>query len=189
MLQATEGRELVGIPSRCPPHVCLIWQGASRRMFLQCYLVSARDVKRRELLPETRENAESFPKEGKLRLPDPIISPVLASSLSEKLLLIGTACLDVLLPDDCGGGACWYKSQQVFAFQWWWLGGEREKNHNFVGTGVWAGDAVCRKILNFCVALSPPLREKDKHKTWMPKFLTAKEEKDQRKSSDDVERS
>lgn len=78
-----------------------------------------RDVKRRELLPETRENSDSFPKEGKLQLPDPIISPVLASSLSEKLLLIGTACLNVLLPDDCGFSACWYKSQQVFAFQWW----------------------------------------------------------------------
>ncbi|NXN32218.1 FYB2 protein, partial [Nycticryphes semicollaris] len=33
-------------------------------------------------------------------------------------------------------------------------------------------------------------REKDdKYKTWMPKFLTAKEDKDQRKSSDDVQRS
>ncbi|KAM6264316.1 FYN-binding protein 2 isoform 3-T3 [Spheniscus humboldti] len=33
------------------------------------------------------------------------------------------------------------------------------------------------------------LREKDdKHKTWMPKFLMAKEDKDQRKSSGDVER-
>ncbi|XP_074008636.1 FYN-binding protein 2 [Numenius arquata] len=33
------------------------------------------------------------------------------------------------------------------------------------------------------------LREKDdKYKTWMPKFLMAKEDKDQRKSSDDVER-
>ncbi|KAM7107516.1 FYN-binding protein 2 [Ciconia maguari] len=31
-------------------------------------------------------------------------------------------------------------------------------------------------------------REKDKYKTWMPKFLMAKEEKDQRKSSNDVER-
>ncbi|KFW09920.1 Uncharacterized protein C1orf168, partial [Fulmarus glacialis] len=32
-------------------------------------------------------------------------------------------------------------------------------------------------------------REKDdKYKTWMPKFLMAKEDKDQRKSSDDVER-
>jgi len=95
-------------------------------MFLQCYLVSARDVKRRELLPETRENSDSFPKEGKLRLPDLIISPILASSLSEKLLLIGTACLDVLLPDDCGGSACWYKSQQVFALQWW-LWGDAER--------------------------------------------------------------
>ena len=71
------------------------------------------------------------------------------------------------------------------------VGGDREKNHNFVGTRVWGGDAVCwKKTLNFCVALSPPLREKDdKYKTWMPKFLMAKEDKDQRKSSDDVERS
>ncbi|NWS73240.1 FYB2 protein, partial [Crotophaga sulcirostris] len=33
-------------------------------------------------------------------------------------------------------------------------------------------------------------REKDnKYKTWMPKFLMAKDDKDQRKSSDDMERS
>lgn len=38
--------------SRCPLHVCLIWQVASHKMFLPCYLVSARDVKRREPLPE-----------------------------------------------------------------------------------------------------------------------------------------
>ncbi|NXC11983.1 FYB2 protein, partial [Corythaeola cristata] len=30
--------------------------------------------------------------------------------------------------------------------------------------------------------------EKDKYKTWMPKFLVVKKDKDQRKSSDNVER-
>lgn len=40
------------------------------------------------------------------------------------------------------------------------------------------------------MVLSPPVREKDdKYKTWMPKFLIPKEDKDQRKSSMDVERS
>ncbi|KAM6397981.1 LOW QUALITY PROTEIN: FYN-binding protein 2 [Pluvialis apricaria] len=34
-----------------------------------------------------------------------------------------------------------------------------------------------------------PREKDDKYKTWMTKFLTAKEDKDQRKSSDDVERS
>eukprot|EP00076_Gallus_gallus_P024458 XP_015146669.1 FYN-binding protein 2 isoform X1 [Gallus gallus] len=34
-----------------------------------------------------------------------------------------------------------------------------------------------------------PREKDDKHKTWMPKFLMAKEAKDRRKSSDDVERS
>ncbi|XP_068263229.1 FYN-binding protein 2 [Nyctibius grandis] len=33
-----------------------------------------------------------------------------------------------------------------------------------------------------------PREKDDKYKTWMPKFLMAKEDKDQRKSSDDVER-
>ncbi|KAM6128710.1 FYN-binding protein 2 [Phoenicopterus ruber ruber] len=33
-----------------------------------------------------------------------------------------------------------------------------------------------------------PREKDDKHKTWMPKFLMAKEDKEQRKSSDDVER-
>lgn len=38
--------------------------------------------------------------------------------------------------------------------------------------------------------LLPPLREKDdKYKTWMPKFLMSRDEKDRRKSSDDVDRS
>lgn len=46
------------------------------------------------------------------------------------------------------------------------------------------------KNLNFCVVFSPPLREKDdKYRTWMPTFLIAKEDKDQRKSGSNMERS
>lgn len=136
------------------------------------------------------ENSDTFLKERKLQLPDLIISPVLASSLSEKLLLIGTACLSVLLPDDYGSSTCWYESQQVFAFQWW-LWGETERKimtlqlHRF-GERTQGAD----KNLNFCVVFSPPLREKDdKYRTWMPTFLIAKEDKDQRKSGSNMERS
>lgn len=66
---------------------------------------------------------------------------------------------------------------------------QREKSWLCRYTGLGRGHSLLEN-LNFCVALSPPLREKDdKHKTWMPKFLMAKEDKDQRKSSGDVERS
>lgn len=85
--------------------------------FLAVTQLAPETRKGREQLPETREKSDPFPKEGKLCLPDPIISPVLAGSLSEKLLLIGTACPGVLLPDDCGGRACWCKSLHVLAFQ------------------------------------------------------------------------
>lgn len=34
-----------------------------------------------------------------------------------------------------------------------------------------------------------PREKDDKYKTWMPKFLMSRDEKDRRKSSDDVDRS
>jgi len=67
---------------------------------------------------------------------------------------------------------------------------QREKSLLCRYKGLGRGHSLLEKNLNFCVALSLPLREKDeKYKTWMPKLLMAKEDKDQRKSSDRVERS
>lgn len=69
-------------------------------------------------------------------------------------------------------------------------GRQREKSWLCSYMGLGRGRSLLEKKLNLCVVLSPPVREKDdKYKTWMPKFLIPKEDKDQRKSSVDVERS
>lgn len=151
-------------------------------------LHSARDVKRSELLTATRQSWGHFSKEGKAQLPVLINSAVLASSSPEKLLLMETACLmpgcQMMVAAACTS------TKRAHVCVWVGAGVEGGKNHGFVQPGFGEGThPVAKPELVRCFSL-PPLREKDdKHKTWMPKFLMAKEAKDRRKSSDDVERS
>lgn len=151
-------------------------------------LHSARDVKRSELLTATRQSWDRFSKEGKARLPVLIISEVLASSLSEKLLLMETACLvpgcQMMVEAVCAS------TKRAHVCVWVGAGRRQGKIMALYSLSLGRGCVLLAKPeLVQCFSL-PPLREKDdKCKTWMPKFLMAKEVKDRRRSSDDVERS